>query len=188
MSVSVSQIGIDRSLDRSIDQSRSPGQSLDQSICVYRCLYKEQHPLKRALTFAVKDPPPDRPLLSSHLIPTIFRALYTTCPQRCATSLIFCESMPRGSSPIVSKVAPRVSSIANSSDSQGRIHDAGRYTYENNDGRENCAEEHDEESQESGTWKKWMRITNRSSWIPRTKLTRTLIVCPQPSLYIYTDI
>lgn len=75
MSVSVSQISIDRSLDRSIDQSRFPGQSLDQSICVYRCLYKEQHPLKRALTFAVKDPPPDRPLLSSHLIPTNFRAL-----------------------------------------------------------------------------------------------------------------
>lgn len=44
MSVSVSQISIDRSLDRSIDQSRLPGQSLDQFICVCRCLYKEQHP------------------------------------------------------------------------------------------------------------------------------------------------
>lgn len=46
MSVSVSQISIDRSLDRSIDQSRLPGQSLDQFICVCRCLYKEQHPPK----------------------------------------------------------------------------------------------------------------------------------------------
>lgn len=43
MSISVSQIGIDRSLDRLINQSRFPGQSLDQSICVCRCLYKEQH-------------------------------------------------------------------------------------------------------------------------------------------------
>lgn len=48
MSVSVSQIGIGRSLDRSIDQSRFPGQSLDQSICVCRCLYKEQHPPTRS--------------------------------------------------------------------------------------------------------------------------------------------
>lgn len=43
MSISVSQIDIDRSLDRLINQSRFPGQSLDQSICVCRCLYKEQH-------------------------------------------------------------------------------------------------------------------------------------------------
>lgn len=48
MSVSVSQIGIDRSLDRLINQSRFPGQSLDQSICVCRCLYKEQHPPTRS--------------------------------------------------------------------------------------------------------------------------------------------
>lgn len=49
MSVSVSQIGIDRfSLDRSNDQSRLPGQSLDQFICVCRCLYKEQHPPARS--------------------------------------------------------------------------------------------------------------------------------------------
>lgn len=48
MSVSVSQIGIGRSLDRSIDQSQFPGQFLDQSICVCRCLYKEQHPPTRS--------------------------------------------------------------------------------------------------------------------------------------------
>lgn len=48
MSVSVNQIGIDRSLDRPIDQSWLPGQSLDQSICVCRCLYKEQHPPTRS--------------------------------------------------------------------------------------------------------------------------------------------
>lgn len=48
MSVSVSRIGIGRSLDRSIDQSQFPGQFLDQSICVCRCLYKEQHPPTRS--------------------------------------------------------------------------------------------------------------------------------------------
>lgn len=53
MSVSVSQIGIDRSLDRSIDQSRFPGQSFDQSIYVCRCLYKTATLAQRALTFTV---------------------------------------------------------------------------------------------------------------------------------------
>lgn len=94
MSVSVSQIGIDRSLDRSIDQSRFPGQSLDQSICVYRCLYKEQHPLKRALTFTVRSSARSTSsLFSSH--PHDLSRAYTTCPQRCATSLIFCDHAER---------------------------------------------------------------------------------------------
>lgn len=81
MSVSVSQIGIDRSLDRSIDQSRFPGQSLDQSICVCRCLYKEQHPLKRALTSAVRSSARSTSsLFSSH--PHDLSRAYTTCPRR----------------------------------------------------------------------------------------------------------
>lgn len=136
MSVSVSQIGIDRSLDRSIDQSRSPGQSLDQSICVYRCLYKEQHPLKRALTFAVKDPPPDRPLLSSHLIPTIFRALYT-CPQRCATSLIFCEYRCREDRRRSSRKLRLASSRSRTRRTRREEFTMlDEYTYEKNNGRE----------------------------------------------------
>lgn len=73
MSVSVSQIGIDRSLNRSIDQSRFPGQSLDQSICVCRCLYKEQH-RPRALTSAVRSSALSISSLSLHLIPSNFRA------------------------------------------------------------------------------------------------------------------
>lgn len=170
--VSLSQIGIDRLLDRSIDQSRFPGQSLDQSICVCRCLYKEQHPLKRALTSAVRSSARSTSsLFSSH--PHDLSRAYTTCPRRRDIAHILQSRW---------NFAPCTFSIAAAhakSRTRRRIHDAG-CTCERSRAR-NCAEEQDEESQESGTESGGYQ---RPSWVPRTKLTHH-VNCLSTTLPVY---
>lgn len=140
MSVSVSQIGIDRSLDRPIDQSRFPGQSLDQSICVCRCLYKEQHPLKRALTSAVRSSARSTSsLFSSH--PHDLSRAYTTCPRGRNTAHILRSR--RKLRPVSSRSRLHTRNVRGFTEYAGRTCEKSR--------ARNCAEEHDEESQESGT-------------------------------------
>lgn len=158
-SQSVKSVSIVCSIDRSIDQSRFPGQSLDQSICVCRCLYKEQHPLKRAITSAVRSSARSTfSLFSSH--PHDLSRAYIIYSRRRDIAHILQSRR---------KFAPRTFSIAAAHAkrrTRRRIHDAGR-TCERSRTR-NCAEEHDEESQESGTESGGYQ---RPSWVPRTKLT-----------------
>lgn len=130
MSVSVSQIGIGRSLDRSIDQSRFPGQSLDQSICVCRCLYKEQHPptrshfcrkiLRLVDLFSIS---------SSH--PLNLSRTHTAYPRSRDIVFILCDRTEMIASPILKRllVFPIAAAhIKHRTDPRTckRIHDAGR--------------------------------------------------------------
>lgn len=128
VSVSVSQISIDRSHDRSIDQSRFLGQSLDQSICVCRCLYKEQHPPTRSYFRRKIHRPADLLSLSLHLIPSKFPCAHTTCPRRSHEVASF--RIARGSLPILEH---RVSSFQ----SQPHTRNAGRVPIRLSDSQEN---------------------------------------------------
>lgn len=164
MSVSVSQIGI----DRSIDQSRFPGQSLDQSICVCRCLYKETTPAQTRSHFRRKI-----------LRPVYLFSLLISSPRPFARLYLSTKAqLHRSYFAIMPKVTLRIFSIAKRR-TRREIHDAG-CTCEKLRARI-CAEEHDEESQESGTESGGYQ---RPSWVPRTKLTHH-VNCLSTTLPVY---
>jgi len=198
MSVSVSQIGIGRSLDRSIDQSRFPGQSLNQSICVCRCLYKEQHPpmrshfcreiLRLVDLFSIS---------SSH--PLNLLRIRTAHPR--SRGIIYisrlhrenCLADPRIRRLLVLPIrAVQIKQPDESSDTKENWRKFTCWANEKSWSRK-CArnaEEHDEEGRESGTERRTMH--RRPTWVPRMKLTRyvnCLSNLPSPPcIYRYINI
>lgn len=173
MSVSVSQIGIGRSLDRSIDQSRFPGQSLDQSICVCRCLYKEQHPptrshfcrkiLRLVDLFSIS---------SSH--PLNLSRTHTAYPRsRDIVHIMRSHREDCLADPRTVARPPDRSCSYKTPDRSSDMQENSRCWANEKSWPRKCtrnAEEHDEESRESGTERRTMH--RRPTWVPRTKLTR----------------
>lgn len=191
MSVSVSRIGIGRSLDRSIDQSQFPGQFLDQSICVCRCLYKEQHPPTRSHFCRKILRLVDLFSISSFHPLNLSRA-HTTCSPSRDTESILRAIVPRG-------LPYRFSNSSSRSGSSTRIlGHAGEFML---DERKVATEKSAHEMRRS-TMKKAEKVGSerrtmhrRPTWVPRTKLTRyvnCLSNLSRPpillSLCIYTDI
>lgn len=183
MSVSVSQIGIGRSLDRSIDQSRFPGQSLDQSICVCRYLYKEQHPPTRALTSAVKI------LRLVDLFSILFISShqplahpYTAYPRKSRT-IVHTSRSHREDRLADPRTVARPPAIAaahiqkkkehrTEPRTRRRIHDAGRTKSRGRESAHEMWRSTHEEGRETGTERRTMH--RRPTWVPRAKLTRNV--------------
>lgn len=187
MSVSVSQIGIGRSLDRSIDQSRFPGQSLDQSICVCRCLYKEQHPptrshfcrkiLRLVDLFSIS---------SSH--PLNLSRTHTANPRsRDIVHIMRSHREDCLADPQTVARPPDRSCSYKTPDRSSDMQENSRCWASEKSWPRKCtrnAEEHDEESRESGTERRTMH--RRPTWVPRTKLTRYVnCLSNLPLVYIY---
>lgn len=169
MSVSVSRIGIGRSLDRSIDQSQFPGQFLDQSICVCRCLYKEQHPPTRSHFCRKILRLVDLFSISSFHPLNLSRA-HTACSPSRDTESILRAIVPRG-------LPCRFSNDRSSSRSGHESSD----TQENSFmlGERKVATEKSAHEMRRSTMKKAEKVGperrtmhRRPTWVPRTKLTR----------------
>lgn len=201
MSVSVSQIGTDRSLDRSIDQSRLPGQSLDQFICVCRCLYKEQHPPNTRSHFRRKILHPA----------DLFYYLFVSYPRRSrapvspvhddevAKSLPFpaiapredrCTKVTRLVLSIMAACAKFLRTNPRGRPSDSRKNSRGCRRYVGIRDRKHCcahAEEHDGEKTPGKRNEKRRTMHRRPSWVPRMKLTRYVnrLSTPCGPVYIY---
>lgn len=201
MSVSVSQISIDRSLDRSIDQSRLPGQSLDQFICVCRCLYKEQHPPNARSHFRREMflHPADLffflsfSLFSSPTLDLLARPISTQYPRRrevprdCAPREDCAVDICENHTPLNRGYAKRLRTNSRVDDTsertRGRIH-AG--SVESRDRKEYCA---CRGTRRGGNARRKRRTMHRRpSWVPRTKLTRYANRLSTPRSCVYTDI
>lgn len=183
MSVSVSQIGIGRSLDRSIDQS-PVSFSISLSVSVGACTKNNTRP--RALISVVRSSALSTSSLSLHFIPSTSRASIPPIHE-VATFILRTE---RIALPILERL--HILSIAfahikhwTNPRTRRRIHDVER--------AKSCDRESANEMQRSTMKKaekvgqKGGRCHRRPTWVPRTKLTR-YVNCLSNFLLVYIQI
>lgn len=171
-SQSVKSVSVVRSTGRSISHDSPVSLSISLSVSVGACTKNNTRP--RALTSAVRSFALSTSSLSLHLIPSISRAPIPPIHE-VATSFVLCDRTERIASPILKRllVLPIAAAhIKHRTDPRTckRIHDAGRTKSRGRESAHEIAEEHDEESRESGTERRTMH--RRPTWVPRTKLTR----------------